>query len=554
MAQIFISYSRVDRPFTRKLEDSLRRVYTVWYDEALTGGQDWWNEILNQIDDCDVFIYLLSEDSVKSNYCLAEYDVARTLHKKILPVLIRQRTSIPDRLSRLHYVDMSEGFTAQSITDLRDALDRLIQQLPGEVLPVYKLTRPPVPEITDKPLFEFRFSIVSTVVVVAVVIIAATLILLTRGRSSGSLSAGIPTSQLPEADSAVVVTQVTQEPSSTLMPTSTLTPTVTPSETAGPATQVRIDSTSTAQAVAFFATVTAALWTPTATSTFTSTPDVTQTYDSELRILRLTNTAEAWTSTPSPSPTATLTEEQRALRLAVGGVNSNEEWTPYTKNLLGLEMVLVPSGCFFMGSEDGDEDERPMREQCVETPFWIGRFEVTNGQYLDGQPARSIDQDCDGATSVSNHPQNCINWYSARGFCSEFGARLPTELEWEYAARGPSSLLYPWGNSFLPSNTVYVDASESVSAEVGSRPTGASWVGAMDMSGNVWEWTSSLIEDYPYSQASHEDDSELSSQRVIRGGSFSNPDFILRASNRLDLPPGQALANTGFRCARDFDG
>src|SRR5215207_7545193 len=98
MARIFISYSRVDRPFTEQLARRLRRVYgheAVWFDEELHGGQAWWEEILAQIANCDIFVYLLSQDSVESDYCQKELAEARRVQKQILPCIIRDRTPIP---------------------------------------------------------------------------------------------------------------------------------------------------------------------------------------------------------------------------------------------------------------------------------------------------------------------------------------------------------------------------------------------------------------------------------------------------------------------------
>src|SRR5689334_22529412 len=109
MPRIFISYSRVDRPLVDDLVPLLREVYgleNVWFDENLHGGQLWWEEILYQIAACDIFIYLLSNESVGSEYCLAEYEEAQRIHKQILPVQVRARTTIPDDLKRIQFVDM----------------------------------------------------------------------------------------------------------------------------------------------------------------------------------------------------------------------------------------------------------------------------------------------------------------------------------------------------------------------------------------------------------------------------------------------------------------
>lgn len=132
MTRIFISYSRVDRALTSELASRLRRINgsgNVWYDESLHGGDVWWQAILTQIAQCDIFVYLLSRDSIESEHCLAELNEARRLRKPVLPVLVRARTPIPPDLSVIQYVDMSEGITLDTITDMEAAINTLAGNL-----------------------------------------------------------------------------------------------------------------------------------------------------------------------------------------------------------------------------------------------------------------------------------------------------------------------------------------------------------------------------------------------------------------------------------------
>lgn len=145
---------------------------------------------------------------------------------------------------------------------------------------------------------------------------------------------------------------------------------------------------------------------------------------------------------------------------------------------------------------------------------------------------------------------NRVTWFQARYYCRWRRMRLPTEVEWEYAARGPERWVYPWGDGAIPNYAVYRSNSEGRTADVGSRPAGTSWVGALDMSGNVWEWVSSMYAPYAYDE-SHENDSDNTSARVLRGGSFiTNSLLDLRSSERNSDSPTSVSNNYGFRCVK----
>ncbi|MCC7447865.1 MAG: formylglycine-generating enzyme family protein [Anaerolineae bacterium] len=259
--------------------------------------------------------------------------------------------------------------------------------------------------------------------------------------------------------------------------------------------------------------------------------------------------AQANTATPAvgtAEPGAATPDTQQTIA-AVVAVTANKQWKPVIEQFDGVDMVLVPPGCFMIGSDAGDSDEKPVTKLCFDKPFWIDRTEVTNEQFtrLGGQAERT------GNWTDPKRPREHITWFEARDFCAKRGARLPTEAEWEYAARGPDNLVYPWGNDFMASSVVYSSNSSGHTAEVGSKPDGASWVGAHDLSGLVWEWVSSLHRPYPYSAADgRESNSDTRSMRVRRGGSWSDNKDYVRAAKRDGAFPSLAFYNIGFRCAR----
>lgn len=219
------------------------------------------------------------------------------------------------------------------------------------------------------------------------------------------------------------------------------------------------------------------------------------------------------TGTPVPTTaTATFTATNTPLPTTstpISTIISNQAWSVVTKTFGdGVKMVEVPPGCFQMGmtKEDADalnkqygitswfSDSTPPTRVCFTQPFWIDKDDVTNEQFtrLNGQANRPSNW------NGNKRPRESITWSEARDFCASRGAQLPTEAEWEYAARGPDDWSYPWGNNFNPANTVHIGNSGSQTADVGSKPGGNSWVGATDMAGNVWQWTSTLYKTYPY--------------------------------------------------------
>lgn len=220
-------------------------------------------------------------------------------------------------------------------------------------------------------------------------------------------------------------------------------------------------------------------------------------------------------------------------------------WRAVIETIDGVEMALVPPGCFPMGSaaNAGEDDEYPRHIQCFDAPFWIDRYEVSNDDY----------------GSVGYHrgetlPRDSVSWADAAAYCAARDARLPTEAEWEYAARGPKAPVYPWGDDFIDSNVV---SSWQVTARrtepVTGRSAGVSWVGAHNMSGNVWEWTSTLYAPYPYdADDGREDETDMFAPRVVRGGSCCS--YIIadvRAAYRFPVAPFMQDSNIGFRCVRD---
>jgi formylglycine-generating enzyme required for sulfatase activity/ribosomal protein L40E len=215
-------------------------------------------------------------------------------------------------------------------------------------------------------------------------------------------------------------------------------------------------------------------------------------------------------------------------------------------------MVFVPGGDYTIGRDDGDAIARPAHAVTL-SPFFIDRTEVTNAEYkkfVDATAHKAPSDWKDGSYPAGrdNWPVTNVSWQDATDYAEWIGKRLPTEAEWEAAARGTDNRLYPWGNEWRPS---YANVQKKGITEVGQYRDGASPVGALDMIGNVWELTSDLFELYPGSTAAFPPTKEPGiTYYVIRGGAFDS-DKRNDATRRGFLEANKGYPKTGFRLAKD---
>jgi formylglycine-generating enzyme required for sulfatase activity len=221
-------------------------------------------------------------------------------------------------------------------------------------------------------------------------------------------------------------------------------------------------------------------------------------------------------------------------------------------------MVVVPAGEFMMGSPTGDSDEQPAHKVYVDA-FSMDVYEVTVGQYAAFLQAKGIDQPSDWKTmnqpAHQKRPVANVDSTDASAYCKWVGKRLPTEAEWEKAARGTDGRLYPWGND--PPTPLHANFGKTdwnnhgVLAPIGTFEDGKSPYGIYDMAGNVWEWVSDWY-DYNYYKTSPSQNPTGPSSggtKVIRGGAWNSNPRAMRSANRsLISPTDQGL--DGFRCAK----
>jgi len=270
------------------------------------------------------------------------------------------------------------------------------------------------------------------------------------------------------------------------------------------------------------------------------------------------------TATPSPSVTLTVTPPPTSTLTPTN--------TPYPSELVdekGVYMRLVPAGEFTMGSDHGKEDEIPAHLVYLDD-FYMDKYEVTNALYkacVEASGCTPLQQ------AISNTYDNYlvikVDWKQAQDYCEWRGGSLPTEAQWEKAARGTDGRDYPWGNQFVDGSRVNFcdkncsavwtdprsDDGYASTAPVGSYESGKSPYGIYDLAGNVWEWVADWYSDtyYQNSPASNPLGPDSGQYRVLRGASWVNVNYAgnIRSANRGRLTPDSIDSTVGFHCAKD---
>ena len=224
-------------------------------------------------------------------------------------------------------------------------------------------------------------------------------------------------------------------------------------------------------------------------------------------------------------------------------------------------MRLIPAGEFAMGS-DANSDERPIHTLSL-ADYYIDKYEVTNAFYKvcvdagtcqsPGSTSSSTRRSYYGNSEFNDFPVIHVNWEMANTYCTWRGANLPSEAEWEKAARGPStgsvpSPTYPWGDNAPTSDLLNYNKNVGDTSKVGSYESGKSPYGVYDMAGNVWEWVNDWYDRYP---GNTDNNSSFGKRyRVLRGGSWSFNLRYARSALRFGNDPANALDSIGFRCSR----
>jgi formylglycine-generating enzyme required for sulfatase activity len=257
---------------------------------------------------------------------------------------------------------------------------------------------------------------------------------------------------------------------------------------------------------------------------------ISQTKSSEIQ-LNPTNTPAPENSTPTPGN----------FKIMVSDIDE-------------MKMVFVPSGEFLMGSNPPFPDDEQPQHMVFLDAYWIDQTEVTNAMYLlcvnsgaceEPNVAGLVLRD----NAYANHPATFISWENANKYCNWAGRRLPSEAEWEKAARGIDGRLYPWGNESANSKLANFGGSGNPTKEVGLYPEGVSPFGAYDLAGNVSEWVFDWYGKYKTNEYNNPKGNESGDRHMSRGGSSQSEANFLRTAFRGPTIFDEGASSIGFRCA-----
>ena len=497
MGHIFISYSHKDKKYVHKLQAALQEEgFEVWIDDRIDYGTEWPKVIQRRLDECDAFIVVVSENAYQSEWVQNEVTRASRKKKPFFPLLLQGEPWLS--VEARSYVDVTDGslpdekfYRGLSLVSPRKKLQQTIAEEPKSQPPARRQVSIPPSAQIRKPKEKAARPTLRPYGIGAVILLVA--IFGMFGINSLMKNVGETPSQ-------------TREPVAEVFPTGTK-----------PIPINTIDVP-------------------------TITPTPFQSLDAPI-------------ITPTP-------------QFGIGSTIVSE--------IDGMVMVYVSEGEFTMGSDaDSAFSEcQKFKPDCQRDwyvasdplhivhldAFWMDQTEVTNEMYAKcvdahvcippSQTKSHTRYSYYGDPEFGNYPVIYVDWSMAKNYCEWAGRRLPTEAEWEKAARSTNASIYPWGNEAPKKNLLNYKWTEAGdTTEVGSYPKGVSPYGMLDMAGNVSEWVSSLYLAYPYSTNDGREDESASGSRVLRGGGWNHIEPFVFSFGRSGNNPTESGNTSGFRCA-----
>ena len=537
--RIFVSYAREDKAFCVRVIETLR-AHEVWYDQRLYGGQDWWKEIQRRLAWCEVFIYLLSPDSVASRHCRRELAIARKLKRDIIPVLIDSETVLPDSMRAKQYVDLSNALTAQNVSRLLNAI-LIVERARNArgIAPAAPASRPDTPGATDP-------------------------------RPSALIADALRAMEDDEFERAIALLRQAKDKGYESR-------FVRVDELLRLAQNAMSERKNARDAAREYQHIVALF-------NFETTREIAcdalaefqrefGDYDPQHLRRHCPQIADA-APKPAPAnqpPVAVAPPPAPPIRAASLPVTptpppkTRSVDAPLAANdfLPMLQWREIPQGSVTIASIVGaDEDFGEMTEQVDD--FVMSKYPVTNAQFAifadaaDGyrnprwwafsEHARRFFQ-ANGKPAKPRFqgdklPRENVNWYEAMAFANWLGAQLrkkvtlPTIAQWQRAAKGDDDRYFPWGDDYDEERCNTVETGLKQTTPVDRYHKGASPFGVYDLAGNIWEWTLNAA-------AAAEEGRDQ--RRAVAGGSFVSSCDRAQTSARYYLEPRVRYSSIGIR-------
>ncbi len=539
--KIFVSYAREDKPFCIRIIETLH-AHEVWYDQRLYAGQDWWKEIRRRLAWCEVFVFLLSPESVASRNCLRELAIARKLKRDIIPVLIDSETVLPEAMRAWHYVDLSDELTAQNVSRLLTAI--LMAERARNAAPATASANPNAP--ASQPDVSSPAAQISAAVRAMEEEDYETAVrLLRQAKASGYQSRFVQLDKLlRSAQAALSERQQSREAKREYQHIVAL---------------FNFESTRgiACEALAEFQK---------------------EFGDYDPQNLRRHCAAEAKSPQPAPlpqpAPAPIQTQNNAPAKAAIASRLSEPPVAApsqvpaaaaFSANdfLPMLQWCDIPHGNVTISSIVGADEEFGEITEQVDN-FVMSKFPVTNAQFAifvhaeDGyrnphwwsfsEHAQRWFQSNRRAAAPrfagDTLPRENVNWYEAKAFANWLGAQLrmkinlPTVAQWQRAAKGDDDRYFPWGDDYDEDRCNTVETGLKQTTPVDRYHKGVSPYGVYDLSGNTWEWTLNTA-------AAAEDGRDL--RRAVAGGSFVSSCDRAQTSVRYYLEPRVRYSSIGIR-------
>ena len=546
MEQVFISYSRRDLAFVKRLSADLQAAgLQVWYDlSGLEAGTRWSKEIQNALRQSQYFLVVLSPNSVESEWVEREFIYASNQKLKIVPLLYRE-CELPLWSLNMHYLVLNEENYKEDLGNLL----KLLGIMPQPEKPAVEVVEAPIiqPELEEPvtvPPPESRQEEENDAIAPPAVEIP---VLQPQTKdippliSQKDQKESVPALEL---ERKAEPDKVVEEKKSKKPVKLKLVPGVIEHKRAVARPGVKkawalgvgglgVVILLVLGIIFFGGDIKTALFPEKATDSLSPTQPLVE-----------TSATMTLTTTPAETVPTIMLIDSDSIRQADG-----------------MEMIYVPASEFTMGSDTGSEDERPAHLVYVDS-YLIDQTEVTNGMYTKCvQAGECLTPTEVGSSTRSNYYDNPLyadypvlipSWSLASTYCYWVGGRLPTEAEWEKTASGLGDMSYPWGNDAPTCSLGNFSAGGKTcvgdTSPVGLYPGGASYHGLMDMAGNVWEWTADYYGEYPDARVRNPKGPDWGMGRVIRGGSWSSDEMGIRSTVRKAYM-GETTNDIGFRCA-----